>query len=363
MVGSMSLRHLTSILLFPLWFCCCSFEGLNYEHVQHDNGQSIHILTVDPNNFKMVAARALDMGIGRETVESLAQRHGAVAAVNGGFFAIGGTYDGIPRGLLKIGPNWYGLPYKNRGAIGWKDEGSQVHFDRLSAKVFVEIGGKRHSMDGLNQRRTGQSSILFSPGFGFTTLTNPDSFEILIENDRVQKMNSQGSSPIPRNGWVLSLPQDPQINSNALTNIEIDLIPTLHPETNWKELDYIVGGCPLLINEGDSLVFYEPEQPLNSFIFQRHARTVVGILPDGKWVFVVVDGHLPDRNFGGMTMGEATEFMASLGCLYALNLDGGGSSTMVYNSKLVNHPKGDQDEHPGMLSTRKVSDAILILKK
>lgn len=359
-----SLRHLTSIFLLSLWFSCCSFEGLNYEHVQHGNGQSIHILTVDPSNFKMVAARALDMGIGRETVESLAQRHGAIAAVNGGFFAIGGTYDGIPRGLLKIGSNWYGLPYKPRGAIGWKEDGGEVYFDRLFAKAFVEMGGKRIPIDGLNQRRTGQASTLFSSGFGFTTLTNPDSFEILIENDRIQKMNSHGSSPIPRNGWVLSLPQDLQMSSKGdLAHVEIDLMPISHPEKNWNELDYIVGGCPLLINEGDSLVFYEPEQALDSFIFQRHARTVVGILPDGKWVFVVVDGHLPDVNFGGMTMGEVTEFMESLGCVYALNLDGGGSSTMVYDSKLVNHPKGDKDEHPGQLSVRKVSDAILILKK
>jgi exopolysaccharide biosynthesis protein len=56
-------------------------------------------------------------------------------------------------------------------------------------------------------------------------------------------------------------------------------------------------------------------------------------------------------------------FMASLGCLEALNLDGGGSSTLVFKGKVLNHPTGDEDEGLGLRMDRAVSDAILIKER
>lgn len=64
-----------------------------------------------------------------------------------------------------------------------------------------------------------------------------------------------------------------------------------------------------------------------------------------------------------MTIPELAVFMQELGCQYALNLDGGGSSTLYINSEVVNHPEGDIDEDYGIETLRPVSDAILILPK
>ena len=68
--------------------------GLRYVHRTIAGPLSIHILEVDPRLLRIEAVRALDDGVGRETVSSIAQRKGALAAVNGGFFWIGGRYDG-----------------------------------------------------------------------------------------------------------------------------------------------------------------------------------------------------------------------------------------------------------------------------
>lgn len=64
-----------------------------------------------------------------------------------------------------------------------------------------------------------------------------------------------------------------------------------------------------------------------------------------------------------MTMDELAGFMADPGCRKALNLDGGGSSTMVIEGKVTNVPFGDEDESPGKRVERRVSDAILIFEK
>ena len=112
-------------------------DGLTYEHLTTDEPQSIHILRIDPTLLEISAARALDDGIGRETVSSLSSRHGAIAAINGGFFQIGGTLDGLPQGILKIKSNWYGLPSKPRGAIGWNKKGDLL-IDRLLATCLIK---------------------------------------------------------------------------------------------------------------------------------------------------------------------------------------------------------------------------------
>jgi exopolysaccharide biosynthesis protein len=62
-------------------------------------------------------------------------------------------------------------------------------------------------------------------------------------------------------------------------------------------------------------------------------------------------------------MYELADLMGRLGCTYALNLDGGGSSTMVYEGAVKNSPKGDEDEGAGQQVVRRVSDAIVVLPK
>ncbi len=62
-------------------------------------------------------------------------------------------------------------------------------------------------------------------------------------------------------------------------------------------------------------------------------------------------------------MDELAGLMADLGCVDALNLDGGGSSTMVFEGVLKNSPHGDEDEGAGQSMVRRVSDALIIVPK
>jgi exopolysaccharide biosynthesis protein len=77
----------------------------------------------------------------------------------------------------------------------------------------------------------------------------------------------------------------------------------------------------------------------NHSIQGAQPRTAVGVLDANHLVFVVVDGRSPGYS-AGVTMTGLAEIMQDLGATTAYNLDGGGSSTMVFDGELVNDPLG-----------------------
>lgn len=86
-------------------------------------------------------------------------------------------------------------------------------------------------------------------------------------------------------------------------------------------------------------------------------RTAIGIKSDGTYLFVVSDGRTDESE--GLSLLELAQFMQSLGAETAYNLDGGGSSTMVFNDSVVNTPTGGGIGN-GSGSERKVSDIVYI---
>ena len=81
----------------------------------------------------------------------------------------------------------------------------------------------------------------------------------------------------------------------------------------------------------------------NHSIQGEQPRTAVGVIDDNHLVFVVVDGRSPGYS-AGVTMTGLAEIMQGLGATTAYNIDGGGSSTMVFDGALVNNPLGKGQE-------------------
>lgn len=133
-----------------------------------------------------------------------------------------------------------------------------------------------------------------------------------------------------------------------------------HLAEAWKDLQYIVGGVPLLVKDAKVIEDFSPEQALQTFIINKHPRTAVGITDTGKWKFVVVDGRFLGF-FGGMTIPKLAQLMRNLGCVDAVNLDGGGSSTLVLSGRVINRPCGPIREKNKWVE--KISDAIVIVPR
>jgi exopolysaccharide biosynthesis protein len=113
----------------------------------------------------------------------------------------------------------------------------------------------------------------------------------------------------------------------------------------------IVGGVPQLIKDGRIDITWEQEKTTKAFVETRHPRTAVAKLKDGKFLMITVDGR--SESSGGIGLQDLAEYLLSLGATDAMNLDGGGSTTMYLDGKVVNHPSDKEGE-------RKISDAILV---
>lgn len=83
-------------------------------------------------------------------------------------------------------------------------------------------------------------------------------------------------------------------------------------------------------------------------------RTAIGILDDLHYVFVVSDGRTSEST--GLSLYQLAEFMKGLGVTTAYNLDGGGSSTMYFNGKIINNPTTNGKN----IQERSVSDIVYI---
>lgn len=121
-----------------------------------------------------------------------------------------------------------------------------------------------------------------------------------------------------------------------------------------------------IMTAGPLLIFQGMDLPMRndlSFVNSRHNRTAIGIRPDGTILLLTVDGRT--KNSEGMTLDELTATLRWLGCTDALNLDGGGSTTMYVkgwpNNGIVNYPSDNfRFDHNG---ERAVSNAVMVVEK
>jgi len=324
---------------------------------------AIHTLILDPERARLALARAMDEVVGAEPTSSLAARAGALAAVNGGYFRTTGLYRGEPMGLLAFGDRVLSEPSGPRAELAISNAGGRVRIamGQIEAVTTVLVDGGTRPVDGINRPRENDELVLFTPEFHRTTLTGPEGIEAIARNGLIVAVrDGAGSGPIPADGWILSAAgaaarwarERLRVGARVDVRTEIKADPPLP-----FAAEFSVGGGPLLIKGGQSIA--EAEAALEKFnadfICGRHPRTAAGVRSDGRLVIVTVDGRRPGTSVG-MTIGELADLMAGLGCVEAINLDGGGSTTMAVKGKAVNHPSDPTGERP-------VSDALLVFRR
>jgi len=119
-------------------------------------------------------------------------------------------------------------------------------------------------------------------------------------------------------------------------------------ENSLKEKAVLITGPVLLINSK------EVDLPKKKFVEKRHPRTCLCTTADSI-IFVAIDGR--QKNAQGMTLYEVQSYLKSLNCINAINLDGGGSTTMWIKHKgVVNFPSDKSGERPvaNILSIHKI---------
>ena len=119
----------------------------------------------------------------------------------------------------------------------------------------------------------------------------------------------------------------------------------------WNVRDALQAG-PVLITDGEINITVDEEVFFASEITNIHPRTAAGYTSDGRFILMVVDGRQASSR--GVYLQELAVMMDNLDCVEAINLDGGGSSGMVVNGKILNRPTGTTGQ-------REVMSAIAVL--
>lgn len=115
--------------------------------------------------------------------------------------------------------------------------------------------------------------------------------------------------------------------------------------TRW-DVEDALGGGPALVSNGEVNVATTEEVFFGTAIPYTHPRTAAGITADGTLLLLLVDGR--QRQSRGVRLEELAAIMVGIGAEEALNLDGGGSSSLVVNGKLLNNPAGRRAEREVM---------------
>ncbi len=344
-------------------------QELNYQTFKTPSKQVVHVLVVDPKRFTIKLVHAEECALGRATLSDIARKHGAKAAINGGFFKIGAKMDGLAAGILKIQGQWYGLAYRDRAALGWSSHKAFALVDRVQTKTRVYLNHQKSPVQWLNQPPNPHKAILYTDAYPLSVDVPANTYGLRIRDNRLISIQSAGPMKNNKGEYRYLLPKKNvpahPVEVGHPATVSVEVIPHLGKEhyLAWQEVDSILGGTPLLVYRGRVMKNYAGEKVLSAFLKEPYARTAVGIRPNGDWVLVVVEQSALS-NSPGMTIPELANLMRNQACEYALNLDGGGSSTLYMNHKILNHPDADaaedEDSAP-RTSFRPIGDAILII--
>ena len=184
---------------------------------------------------------------------------------------------------------------------------------------------------GLNEVRPEDGAVLYSPVLGPSTRTpggieyelepiDPKNLPLKIGRDfqaRVVEVLAGGDHPLKEGRLILSLgPKVTSLAEQLQPGRTVQL--RLDASVDLSGVQVAIGGGPVLIQNG-KVKQWKGEQP-------RHPRTAIGF-NDDNYFLVVVDGRQKGLSVG-MSFPELADLMKQLGCTQALNLDGGGSSTL-----------------------------------
>jgi len=330
---------------------------------------AVQILRLDPAKVDLRSALARDRVMQLETVPDIAARSDALAAVNAGFFAI---RNGDPAGVLELANELVSDTPLTRGAVGIVREPGKplsLVFDRVSVSLSLSytLGGETltQEIDGVDTTRVRGQLMLYTPRFGPDSDMADTGVEWQLAGSPlrvVERRPKAGRTRIPGDGVVLSfggtvLPTGlERLDAGQEVSIQTHFRTLLgtRPE-QWVQAQDIVGGAGLLVHQGKPVSDWSAEQLRAGFDAERHPRTLIGTTRGSAIWLVTVDGRNPSVSLG-MTFSELTNLARRLNLVHALNLDGGGSTTMVVKGKIVNHPSD-------ATGPRRVSDALIVTRR
>src|ERR1017187_68066 len=318
---------------------------------------SLHVVKVERSKgrygiqLRHAGGGAIGMIPLSQQISALAPTSGKpVAAINGGFYRREKAFAGAARGLQIAEGEVLSAP--NDGPCFWVDIGGDPHLENISSQFQASWPDGSNTPFTLNDERPDDGVMLYTPAVGVSTHT-VGGLEFVLERSegsrwlplrlsrslsaRVRAIHKNGDTPLTPDVMVLSvgpkiLQRFQTIAAGAVVQISTAAAPNL--SVAWNALS----GGPVLVHQGKRQKTHASVEDAyeSSSMLERHPRPAIGW--DAEYFFLVeVDGRQRDLS-DGMTLDELASFLVKLGCEEALNLDGGGSSTLWFGGSVRNSP-------------------------
>jgi hypothetical protein len=276
-----------------------------------------------------------DTLIGTAPLIQTTQKYGALAGINGGYFNRNNRY---PLGAIRRDGKWLSSPILNRGAIAWNNSG-QFYVGRLGLQeVLSTSSNQRLPILYLNSGYVQAGIARYTPDWGttYTPLTDNEIIITVQKNQIVSQLSvvkaGETPIPIPADGYILTLRGNATGNLNLLptgttVNIQGSTLPV-----DFNRYPNIIGAGPLLIQNRQIVLDAKAEKFSDAFINEKAIRSAICTNATGN----VVIASIHNRAGGaGPTLAEHAQLMQQLGCVNALNLDGGSSTSLYLGGQLI----------------------------
>jgi hypothetical protein len=288
----------------------------------------VHSVRLDPRSTP-IDLRPLNRPDGMQGLSSLSQlarQEQALIAINGGYF---NRVTRLPLGALRDNGRWLSGPILNRGAMGWS-QASLPSFGRLSLEeVVIDPSGQRWPVNTLNSGylQKGLSRYTADWGRSYQAISGQE-MGVLMRHGSVQERYDfgqlNGGVPlqngdvllVARGGLVLPWGPGDRLTLSSRVNDSVGQQP------------FVVGGGPLLLQNGRIVLNGTAEGFSSGFLSQGAPRTVVG--SDGRQLWLITLQGVDDA---GPTLDESARLLQQLGLRDALNLDGGSSTGLVLGNQ------------------------------
>lgn len=315
---------------------------------------NIDVLEVDlTDKYTDITLLTSSNGVGKtQNLKAMANNitDNCIAAINGDFFAASsgkGHSMGIAINNNEIISSSYSENLKSDSfATFLLDEDYSPLYEFVSNKITLTSKKTKESIEvsEINKYPDYYNiPAVYTPAWGTHSIGSTENLpmtEIVVKNNKVSEIRiNEPATEIPNNGYVISATGEGAefLKNNFKKNTKVEL--DIETSIDIDDIEFAISGGAQLIKDG------EIPNTFSSNISGTHPRTAIGTSKDGETLYLVtVDGR--QKSSVGMTQQELAEFLLDIEVYNAINLDGGGSTTMLARKlgdttlSTINSPSG-----------------------
>lgn len=277
------------------------------------------------------------------TVKALSEQNDTHIAVNGDFFSWSSAEKGMGSSVgVEIKDGELLTSYSRASteqAVFMKDNDKNMLMDYIDTYMTITApNGEGEVIKHINKYDDLSGIVLYDKNWGDKSPGSVSfQVEMVVEDGKVKSINYDlGPADIPENGYVLSFLKDRTTflidNFNIGDEVKLDMVV----KPDYENINLAMGGGTLLVKDGKVA-------PNTHNISGLNPRTALGLDKDGKILYLItIDGR--QKESVGLSLKDLSELLINNGIYTAINLDGGGSTTMVAKdtstgeNKVVNMP-------------------------